>query len=56
MKASKAVFKNEEAVRLLNYFIYYKELCSKNENHPVNQDDDGVRIGILPKPEVLAIK
>ncbi|MGD0451789.1 MAG: hypothetical protein ABSA79_12140 [Candidatus Bathyarchaeia archaeon] len=56
MTASKTVFENEEAVRLLNYFIFYKELCNKNENHPVNQEDDGVRIGILPKPEVLTVK
>ena len=27
----KAVFENEEAARLLNYFVFYKEICSKNE-------------------------
>ena len=49
MTTSKTVFENEEAARLLNYFISYKELCTKNENHPVNQDEDGVRIGTFAK-------
>lgn len=56
MTEMKTVFENEEAARLLNYFIFYKEICNKNENHPANQVDDGVRIEVLPKPEVLVVK
>ena len=32
MSESKAIFENEEATRLLNYFITYKEIVNKNEN------------------------
>ncbi len=32
MKCSKTVFENEEAARLLNYFISYKEIVTKTEN------------------------
>lgn len=32
LKGLKTVFENEEAVRLLNYFISYKEMISKTEN------------------------
>ena len=56
MTEFKAVFENEEAVRLLNYFISYKKIVNKNENHPVNAVDGGVRIEVLPKPEVLVVK
>ena len=59
MTEFKAVFENEEAVRLLNYFISYKKMISKNEAELDQNnlaDEYGVRIGVLPKPEELAIK
>ena len=31
MKESTIVFENEDAVRLLNYFISYKEIVNKND-------------------------
>jgi hypothetical protein len=37
MPESKAIFENEEAVRLLNYFISYKEIVNKNENTPADK-------------------
>jgi hypothetical protein len=59
MKEIVTVFENEEAVRLLNYFISYKQMISKNASTP-NQNDlaseSGVRIGVLSEPEELAIK
>jgi hypothetical protein len=56
MTEFKTVFENEEAVRLLNYFISYKEIVNKTENHPVNQVDDGVKIAVLSKPEGVVVK
>jgi hypothetical protein len=38
MKGIKTVFENEEAARLLNYFISYKELITKNENKPLETE------------------
>ena len=35
-----AVFENEEATRLLNYFISYKKIVNKCENNPNNQVED----------------
>jgi len=32
MPESKAIFVNEDAVLLLNYFISYKEIVNKNES------------------------
>jgi hypothetical protein len=67
MKELKAIFENEDAVRLLNYFISYKEVISKTENKneidPLDDlpADDSVNdseftINILPKPEEAVIK
>ena len=56
MPETKAIFVNEEAVRLLNYFITYKEIISRNENRPGIPIDDGITIEALPKPEVALIK
>jgi hypothetical protein len=53
------VFENEEAARLLNYFISYKKMITKNEPEFDQNDlvdDYGVRIGVLLKPEDLLIK
>ena len=58
------IFENEEAVRLLNYFVSYKVIISKNANAtseepstvPDLADDYGVSVGVLPKHEVLLIK
>ena len=52
MKGLKTVFENEEAVRLLNYFISYKEMISKTEN----KNEIGVEIGAIPKTEEIVIK
>ncbi len=52
MKRMKAVFENEEAVRLLNYFVSYKEIISKTEN----EKDSFIAIGTLAKPEEIVIK
>lgn len=30
LKELRAVFENEEAVRLLDYFLFYKEIVNKN--------------------------
>ncbi|MGA3060655.1 MAG: hypothetical protein ABSD92_09835 [Candidatus Bathyarchaeia archaeon] len=51
-----AVFENEEAERLLNYFISYKEIVKKNENHPSKQGNDEIKIAVLPTPQELSIK
>jgi hypothetical protein len=32
MKGMQTIFENEEATRLLNYFIAYKEIVTKTEN------------------------
>ncbi len=58
------IFENEEAVRLLNYFVCYKEIISKKANEtsvehatvPDLAEDYGVSLGVLPKHEVLIIK
>ncbi len=55
MQELKAVFENEEAARLLNYFIFYKEIVKKNENRPANIIDS-VKIEVLPRTELLAVK
>ena len=52
MRGITTVFENEEAARLLNYFIFYKEIISKTES----KDDDDLVAGILRKPEELTIK
>ena len=69
MKELKAVFENEDAVRLLNYFISYKEVISKTKNKNELNDledldlpadpsvgDSEFIINVLPKPEELIIK
>jgi hypothetical protein len=55
MKEFKTVFKDEDAVRLLNYFISYKEIVNKNDSH-LNPVDESFEMAILPKPEELVIK
>jgi hypothetical protein len=52
MRESKAIFVNEEAVRLLNYFISYKEIISKNENNSA----DNLTIEAIAEPERIVIK
>ncbi len=52
MKGTTTIFENEEAARLLNYFISYKEMISKTEN----RSQEVVEIGSLPKPEEIVIK
>jgi hypothetical protein len=52
MKGLKTVFKNEDAVRLLNYFISYREKISKTEN----KNESGITIGALPKTEEIVVK
>jgi hypothetical protein len=47
MKGLKTVFENEDAVRLLNYFVSYKEMVSKTGN----KNESGVAIGVLPNPK-----
>jgi hypothetical protein len=56
MQKTKAIFENEEATRLLNYFLSYKQIVNKKENHPVNAVDDAVRIAVLPRNELLIVK
>jgi hypothetical protein len=55
MKEFKTVFKDEDAVRLLNYFISYKEIVSKNDNHLSIPVED-FEMAVLPKPEELVVK
>ena len=47
MEETKAIFEKEEAVRLLNYLISYKEM-TENQRYP-----DTVTIGVLPKAEQI---
>ena len=56
MKEFKTVFKDEDAVRLLNYFISYKEIVSKNDSHLDSPVDEGFEMAVLPKPEELVVK
>ena len=64
LKELMTIFENEEAVRLLNYFVSYKEIISKNANETSEEpssihdlaDEHGVIVGVLPKHEVLLIK
>jgi hypothetical protein len=67
MKELAAIFENEDATRLLNYFISYKEVISKTENRnelgdlgdlPADSsiDDSEFIINVLPKPKELVIK
>jgi hypothetical protein len=47
------VFENEEAVRLLNYLVSYKEFVNKNENNSSRNLVDGelaVQIAAEPIP------
>ncbi len=53
------VFENEEATRLLDYFISYKQLISHNENEDIpskTDADTSVALGVLPQTEELLIK
>jgi hypothetical protein len=52
MKELKTEFKNEDAVKLLNYFISCKEMRSKTEN----KNESGITIGVLPKTEKIVVK
>jgi hypothetical protein len=36
MKENVAIFENEEASRLLDYFINYKAVINQNEQHPTH--------------------
>jgi hypothetical protein len=67
MKEMKAIFENEDATRLLNLFICYKEVICKTENRnetsalddlPLDapEGESEFTIGVLPKPIELAIK
>jgi hypothetical protein len=51
----KTVFENEEAARLLNYFISYKEIVNKTKNHP-NGGSNTLIISVLPKKDLPALK
>ena len=57
MKGSKIVFENEDAARLLNYFISYKEIVNKNISDPThNLDEDVNAIEIIAAPEKIIVK
>ena len=67
MKELKAVFENEDATRLLNYFISYKEVICKTENKkeldalddlPADSsvEESEFTINVLLKPEEAVIK
>lgn len=57
MPELKAIFVNEEAVRLLNYFISYKEIISKNEINPADNLSGNVNaVEIIAEPERIALK
>jgi hypothetical protein len=47
MERTKAIFEKEEAVRLLNYLVAYKEM-TENQRYP-----SAVSIGVLPKAEQI---
>jgi len=52
MKELLTVFENDEAARLLDYFISYKQIINKNEIPMF----DSSTIAVLPKPEELTNK
>jgi hypothetical protein len=52
MRGITTIFENEEAARLLNYFISYKEIISKTKS----KDGNDLVGGVLQKPEELTIK
>jgi hypothetical protein len=57
MRESKAIFVNEEAARLLNYFISYKEIISKNESNSAgNLINDVVTVEAIAEPEHIILK
>lgn len=57
MRETKAIFVNEEAVRLLNYFISYKEIINKNEITPAeNFSSNKNTVEIIAEPERIAFK
>jgi hypothetical protein len=57
MNESVTIFENEDAVRLLNYFISYKEIFNKNENKPSpNLVNDGNATAIVAEPERIVLK
>ena len=55
MNESVTIFENEDAVRLLNYFISYKEIVNKNERGPSRNLAEGNAIAIA-EPARIAIK
>ncbi len=56
MRESKAIFENEEAALLLNYFIAYKEIISKNENSADNLINDVITDKAIAEPEHIILK
>lgn len=56
MKEFKTVFKGEDAVRLLNYFISYKEIVGKNDSNLNSSLGEDLEMAVLPKPEELLVK
>ena len=66
---STTIFENEDAVRLLNYFITYRKLVSNNELYtepidllaseaalPIANTVDDCDVGIIAKTDELLIK
>lgn len=53
MTESVVIFENEEAARLLNYFISYKKIVNKNENHQVSPVEDRISFEADSRPEVF---
>ena len=56
MHELKAVFENEEAARLLNYFISHKEIVNKNEKRSDRQVGALVKIEVFPRTKLLVVK
>jgi len=52
MKASLTIFENDEAARLLDYFIFYKQIVAKNE---IPTDYSSTIVSLL-KAKELTIK
>lgn len=56
MRKSQTIFENEEAVRLLNYFVSYKEIINKTEKNQNEQVDEGLTITVLPPQKETILK
>ena len=48
LEKNQMIFENEEASRLLNYFISYKEIVCKNEKHT----QDNITLELMPPQEI----